>query len=55
MAFSRAYPGAAVVHYSKCEHTEYRKLQGKCPDVATTEEIRRFSVRRERWSGTWMS
>jgi len=35
----RAYPAALVVHYSKYERTEYRKLQRKYPDVATAEEI----------------
>ena len=39
MAVFRAYPAALVVHYSKYERTEYRKLQKKYPDVATAEEI----------------
>jgi len=39
MAIFRAYPAAVVVHYSKCERTEYRKLQRKYPDVARAEEI----------------
>ena len=39
MAMFRGYPSAVVVHYSKYERTEYRKLQGKYPNVATAEEI----------------
>lgn len=39
MEIFRAHPGAVVVHYSKYERTEYRKLQQKYPDVATKEEI----------------
>lgn len=39
MAMFRAYPSAVVVHYSKYERTEYRKLQAKYPNVATAEEI----------------
>jgi predicted RecB family nuclease len=39
MALFRTYPSAVVVHYSKYERTEYRKLQGKYPDVASAEEI----------------
>ena len=39
MAVFRAYPAAVVVHYSKYERTEYRKLQGKYPNIATAEEI----------------
>lgn len=39
MGVFRAYPNAAVIHYSKYERTEYRKLQRKYPDVASSEEI----------------
>ena len=39
MTIFRAHPTAVVVHYSKYERTEYRKLQRKYPDVATPEEI----------------
>ena len=39
MTLFRTYPTAVVVHYSKYERTEYRKLQGKYPEVATAEEI----------------
>jgi predicted RecB family nuclease len=39
MTIFRAYAAGLVVHYSKYERTEYRKLQRKYPDVATAEEI----------------
>jgi hypothetical protein len=39
MRIFRRYPATAVVHYSKYERTEYRKLQRKYPEVATVEEI----------------
>lgn len=39
MAVFRRYRQALVVHYSRYERTEYRKLAAKYPDVATTEEI----------------
>jgi uncharacterized protein len=39
MAIFRVHPKALVVHYSKYERTEYRKLQKKYPGVATAEEI----------------
>jgi uncharacterized protein len=39
MALFRRYPDALVVHYSKYERTEYRKLAGKYPDVAGPDEI----------------
>lgn len=39
MTIFRAYSAALVVHYSKYERTEYRKLQRKYPDVAPAEEI----------------
>ena len=39
MTIFRRYPAAAVVHYSKYERPEYRKLQRKYPEVATVEEI----------------
>jgi uncharacterized protein len=39
MAIFRRYDAAVVVHYSKYERTEYRKLAGKYPDVAGPEEI----------------
>jgi predicted RecB family nuclease len=39
MTIFRMYPAATVVHYSKYERTEYRKLQLKYPDIATAEEI----------------
>jgi predicted RecB family nuclease len=39
MALFRQYQTAVVVHYSRYERTEYRKLAGKYPDVATAEEI----------------
>ncbi|MGH7174286.1 MAG: hypothetical protein ACRELG_28810 [Gemmataceae bacterium] len=45
MALLRAYPDAAVVHCSKYERTEYRKLQRKYPQLATTEEIEALFTR----------
>ena len=39
MNLFRAHLGAVIVHYSKYERTEYRKLQRKYPDVASAEEI----------------
>lgn len=39
MALFRRHGPALVVHYSKYERTEYRKLCGKYPDVAAAEEI----------------
>jgi len=45
MTIFRAYPIALVVHYSKYERTEYRKLQRKYPDVATPEEIEALFAR----------
>jgi uncharacterized protein len=39
MALFRRYSAAVVVHYSRYERTEYRKLAGKYPDVAGPEEI----------------
>lgn len=39
MKLIRDHPRAIVVHYSKYERTEYRKLQKKYPEVATNEEI----------------
>jgi predicted RecB family nuclease len=39
MALFRQYSSAVVVHYSRYERTEYRKLAGKYPDVATRDEI----------------
>jgi predicted RecB family nuclease len=39
MGVFRAYPNAAVVHYSKYERTEYRKLQTKYPDISSVQEI----------------
>lgn len=39
VALFREYPAALIVHYSKYERTEYRKLQRKYPMVATPEEI----------------
>jgi predicted RecB family nuclease len=35
----RRYPDALVVHYSKYERTEYRRLAARYPRVATTEQI----------------
>jgi predicted RecB family nuclease len=45
MAIFRQYPTAAVIHYSKYERTEYRKLQRKYPDVASAEEIEALFAR----------
>ncbi len=39
LALFRQYPDATVVHYSKYERTQYRKLQEKYPQVATRDEI----------------
>jgi len=39
MALFRRHPEAIVVHYSKYERTEYRKLAAKYPDVAAAAEI----------------
>ena len=39
MALFRRYSSAVVVHYSRYERTEYRKLADKYPDVASREEI----------------
>jgi predicted RecB family nuclease len=39
MTIFRRYPAAAVVHYSKYERTEYRKLRQKYPRIAPAEEI----------------
>ena len=39
MALFRRHAGALVVHYSKYERTEYRKLARKYPEVATEAEI----------------
>jgi predicted RecB family nuclease len=39
MALFRRYPEALVVHYSKYERTEYRRLARKYPDVAAPDEI----------------
>jgi predicted RecB family nuclease len=39
MALFRRYSSAVVVHYSRYERTEYRKLVRKYPDVATPAEI----------------
>jgi predicted RecB family nuclease len=39
MALFRQYPAATVVHYSKYERTQYRRLQEKYPQVATRDEI----------------
>jgi len=39
MALFRSHVGALVVHYSKYERTEYLRLAGKYPEVATPEEI----------------
>ena len=39
MTLFRQYPDATVIHYSKYERTQYRKLQEKYPQVATREEI----------------
>lgn len=39
MALFRRHPAALVIHYSKYERTEYRKLAAKYPDVADSDEI----------------
>ena len=39
IAVFRRYPSAVVIHYSKYERTEYRRLQKKYPDVAGVAEI----------------
>jgi predicted RecB family nuclease len=39
MALLRRYSSAVVVHYSRYERTEYRKLARKYPEVATPAEI----------------
>jgi uncharacterized protein len=39
MALFRLHADGLVVHYSKYERTEYRKLASKYPDVATAAEI----------------
>jgi uncharacterized protein len=39
MALLRQYPDAVVVHYSKYERTQLRKLQQRYPQVATAAEI----------------
>ncbi len=39
MDLLRRYSAAPVVHYSKYERTEYRKLAARYPDVAGPEEI----------------
>jgi len=41
----RSYPDAAVIHYSKFERTQYRKLQLKYPEVASAGEIEALFVR----------
>ena len=45
MVIFRQYPTAAVIHYSKYERTEYRKLQRKYPEVASAEEIEALYAR----------
>lgn len=45
MRLFRAYPAAVVVHYSKYERTEYRKLAQKYPGVATAEEVEALFAR----------
>lgn len=52
MAVFRVYPTAVVVHYAKYEHTEYRKLRGKYPDIATGEEAETLFSRPGRWTCT---
>jgi uncharacterized protein len=42
MAVFRRHPDALVVHYSKYERTEYRRLATRHPDVAAAEEIDRL-------------
>lgn len=39
MALFRRYPDALIVHYSRYERTEYRRLVARYPDVATPGEI----------------
>jgi predicted RecB family nuclease len=39
MKLFRRHPEAVVVHYSKYERTEYRRLAAKYPDVASQQEI----------------
>jgi uncharacterized protein len=39
MAVFRRHPAALVIHYSKYERTEYRKLAAKYPAVAGSDEI----------------
>lgn len=39
MAVFRRFPDALVVHYSRYERTEYRRLVARYPEVATPEEI----------------
>lgn len=39
MALFRRYPDALIVHYSRYERTEYRRLLARYPDVATADEI----------------
>ena len=45
MTIFRRDPVAVVVHYSKYERTEYRKLQKKYPEVATHDEIEALFTR----------
>lgn len=42
MAVFRRYPDALVLHYSKYERTEYRRLAGRYPDVAGIDEVDRL-------------
>jgi uncharacterized protein len=42
MALFRQYPDAVVIHYSKYERTNYLKLSGRYPEVATPEEVRQL-------------
>jgi uncharacterized protein len=39
MALFRRYPQALIVHYSRYERTEYRRLVARYPDVASPAEI----------------
>jgi predicted RecB family nuclease len=39
MTLLRRHPDALIVHYSKYERTEYRKLAGKYPEVASAAQI----------------
>ena len=39
MVVFRRHAGALVVHYSKYERTEYRRLAARYPEVATQQEI----------------